>query len=210
MPFNALADIPAVIARALGEADGCGLTLVHDDRTVPLSCTSATAAANDASQHAIGAGPCLEALETQVQVESRDLAAELRWGEYPRIAVDLGLRSVLAMPLRSGMGVLTLYSAKPDGFSQDGRRGAAEFAEIVGKTAEAAARVDAGSDTAQRLRTALRRSSDTEQAVGVLMARHGLGRAEAFDALLRTGRERGESVHAAVERVLDGSRRREP
>ncbi|WP_186355978.1 GAF and ANTAR domain-containing protein [Streptomonospora sp. PA3] len=207
-PFTTLADLTEVIVRALGDADGCGITVVRDGRPVTLSYSAELAAVNDESEYTLGTGPCLEALAEEAEVESRDLAAETRWGDYPSIVTALGLRSVLALPLKGGHGVLNLYSCRIGGLGDTCRREAAEFAEIVGRTVEAAVCIDTF-DAAQGLRTAIRHSFEVDQAVGVLMARNGADRAAAFGELLRAAEAAGEGLYDAAARILADSGRRE-
>lgn len=203
-PFDSLAEMTGVVVRALDDAQDCGITVIHQGRPVTLAYSSELAALNDESQYTLGAGPCLQALETRTEVDSPDLTAETRWGEYPPTAAGLGLRSILTLPLKGESGALNLYSLRPGGFSEGTRQAAADFAEILGRAVRAAARTDAASDSAERLQQAQRRRTDVEQAIGILRARHSVGHAEAFDMLLRSSRENDESVYDSVARIRGG------
>ncbi len=81
----------------------------------------------DEMQYANGDGPCLEALRSGTPVYAPVMAEETRWGEYPKLAVDHGVLSMLSLPLApqgKTIGALNLYATVPQAFSDSGGEGA--------------------------------------------------------------------------------------
>jgi putative methionine-R-sulfoxide reductase with GAF domain len=205
-PFDLLPRMTRLICRAVPGVDDCGITVRHDGQAVTLAFSSDLAALNDELQYTAGAGPCLQALEDGVVVESPDLTKETRWGRYPAAAISCGMRSVLSLPIDAdgaGRGVLNLYCQIAHGFTENDRQACAEFAGVIADVLITAEHIADDSTTAQRLRQALIHRSRVAQAVGVYMARHRCGPEEAFQLLLLTSREHGEDIYTTAARVGD-------
>src|SRR5438445_11823378 len=70
-------------------------------------------------------GPLVTALRERTPVLIRDTGLDGRWPEWAEKVAALGVRSVLDVPLTTGrqtsrtVGVLGLYSPKPDAFGPD-------------------------------------------------------------------------------------------
>ncbi|MGW7681739.1 GAF domain-containing protein [Kribbella sp. NPDC054772] len=67
-------------------------------------------------------GPLVECMQHHSPVMVRDTFHEHRWPEWAERVLDLGVRSVLDVPLSTAtdtVGVLGLYSTEPDGFDAD-------------------------------------------------------------------------------------------
>ena len=106
-------------------AEACGLTLEQAGRGLTVTYSGELAARGDERQYELDDGPCLEALRTRSVVRVRDLAEEDRWGDYPRRAMEAGVRSSLSFPLVLGegaRGALNLYSGRPDAFNDTDER----------------------------------------------------------------------------------------
>lgn len=75
----------------------------------------------DRVQEAFQSGPCIEAHMTGEAVSVEDVAHDDRWPAYREKAVELGLRSMTAIPLLArgeALGALTLYRAEPVALSR--------------------------------------------------------------------------------------------
>src|SRR3954447_8821060 len=115
-----LTDLAALAVRSFPEAVSASVTLVRDGRPETVVSSDDSASEADLAQYAREEGPCLSAYSTGIEVVVDDLEAETRFGEYPAQALALGLRSLVALPLRSAgdaMGAFNLYSGKPSVFT---------------------------------------------------------------------------------------------
>jgi hypothetical protein len=202
-PLDLLPRMTRLICRVVPAVDECGVTVRHRERAVTVAFSSDLAALNDELQYTSEAGPCLQALEDGMIVESLDLADETRWGRYPAAAVGCGIRSVLSLPVNADAvrGVLNLYCQTSHGFSSEDQIACTEFAAMITDIVVAAERIGADSMTAQRIRQALVHRSDVAHAVGVYMARHRCGPEEAFQLLALTSREHDEDIYITAARI---------
>jgi putative methionine-R-sulfoxide reductase with GAF domain len=204
MPFDLLPRMTRLICRAVPGVDECGITVLYDGQAVTLAFSSDLAALNDELQYTANAGPCLQALHDRAVVESPDLTTESRWGRYPAAAVGCGMHSVLSLPIDAtgaGRGVLNLYSHVVQGFDEEDRLAAAEFAGIIADLVVASGHPGTDSTMARRFHQALAHRSAVAQAVGVYMARHRCDPEEAFQLLLLTSREHGEDIYTTAARI---------
>ncbi|WP_156959745.1 ANTAR domain-containing protein [Nocardia sp. BMG51109] len=107
----------AAVAEDLGVV-GAAITLFDDRRQELLTASSdaRSSAAHDI-EATVGQGPSHDVVNgiDSVVVEAADLAA--RWPEYGRGAIDLGIGSVVAVPLTTGLGRLGTLC----GFSEEPR-----------------------------------------------------------------------------------------
>ncbi|NUU24656.1 MAG: hypothetical protein HOV68_24620 [Streptomycetaceae bacterium] len=125
----------AVTAALVPGADlvTCGVAADTDDRAAVLTLAgnSPRAAELDRVQGACGEGPTLEVLLTPTAgaAACRDLAAAgSPWPRFARLALALGVKSVLACGASGSAGrplAVTLYSPSPDAFCRDGVAGTA-------------------------------------------------------------------------------------
>jgi ANTAR domain/GAF domain len=170
--------------------------------------TEPRAEAIDRVQYDLGAGPCVDAVLEDSVYLTGDITKDTGWPSLgERLNAEFEVRSMLAFRLSlldrsDALAGLNLSSDRPDAFSPDDvHRGmvlATHCALLV--TAGLAQR---------RARELLRTLEDNREigvAVGVLMARHGLPRAEALDVLRlasqRTNRGIGEIAVEVAETGL--------
>jgi GAF domain-containing protein len=138
------------------------------------------AAACDHLQERLGEGPCLGAIDDSRPIRVRDMTIEGRWPRFAPPAAELGVRSMLAVPLATPRGVagaLNLYARRPDAFDDDDELIAAALATHAG-IAVAHAELEAN------LRIGLRTREEIGRAVGILMERHRVTASAAFDMLV--------------------------
>jgi diguanylate cyclase (GGDEF)-like protein len=84
-----------------------GVSLITPGRPPRYVAASDEAAlAYERLQTSLGDGPCLEAFETGAVVTSPDLLTEVRFPEFTRAALDLGLRAVFSAPMLHSSGSL--------------------------------------------------------------------------------------------------------
>jgi hypothetical protein len=104
---------PARYASVTSYRTGAPLTTV--------STSSDIAIAVDCAQYADDAGPCVDAVRTSRTVHLSELPSTMEWPGFRDVAVSLGLRSSLSIPLLAASGrsvaSLNLYSHDADAFT---------------------------------------------------------------------------------------------
>src|ERR1700722_4469271 len=114
-----LRHVAAFAVSAIPGADGAGLTLLERDRPDTIVASAEFVHEVDAIQYGLGQGPCITAAATGCTVMSGALDKEPRWPQFgPRVA-QLGIFSVLSLPLSSPDGVLgamNVYGRAKDSF----------------------------------------------------------------------------------------------
>jgi PAS domain-containing protein len=168
-------------ARSVPGCDEAGITLVrprgHVDSPVT---TGELAAACDQLQYDLGEGPCLQAVALQQTVRANQLASDPRWPNFGPKAAELGIGSMLAVPLavfRGTTGALNLYASAEDAFDRDSELIAEAFASH-------AAIALAHAELEANLRVGLTTREEIGRAVGILMERHRVNATAAFDMLV--------------------------
>ncbi len=133
----------------------------------------------DQLQYELGDGPCLEAIWDEGVVLVEDARAELRWPRFMARAVALGLQSQLGLRLYvegETLGGLNLYSSEAYSIDAESQHVAELFATHA---ALALGRVRREDD----LNSALESRTVIGQALGIVMERHGVDEALAFQYL---------------------------
>lgn len=180
----------AVIATRQIDADlSCGMTVRPNGLPPAVACSDPVARRIDEAQYRIDDGPCLRAMRAGEVVTIADTAAEERWPEFKDEAKAAGVRSCLAVPLstdRRGaesepIGSLNLYSRVPSAFGETEIQRAREFAGIAYGALVVARRLASYADINEQLRASLASRSVIDQAIGIIMARGGVGAGKAGD-----------------------------
>jgi GAF domain-containing protein len=145
-----------------------------------LGASSSDAAGADRLQVSQGQGPALGATDRRQPVIVTDLRSESRWRFWAPRAADLGLRSVLSVPLANGdlTGALTFYSRTTSRFLSRDLASAAVFARL------SAIAITVAQEREQLIEAAKSRAV-IGQAQGMLMERYGVTAAQAFTVLQR-------------------------
>lgn len=153
----------------------------------------------DALQHEFGEGPCLQPVWSHGSFVVDDLTAERRWPRWTPMAVQLGLRSILAIQLTTSTrvhGALNLYATSPRRFDADD----IAIAHIYATHASIAL-------SAERREEQLRRAMDARhvigQAQGILMERFDIDADRAFEVLHRYSNDRNVKLRAIAQHVID-------
>lgn len=119
-------------------------------------------------------------------VTALDADASQRWPRWSAAARAAGIASTLTMALPVTAGkrptVLTFYGARADGFDGADVQAAQTFAAPIAVTLQAV-------DRAESLQRAVASRDIIGQAKGMLMERHGLTAAAAFDRLVRISQQ---------------------
>lgn len=131
------------------------------------------------------AGPCFDAVVSNDAQFAAELAGDERWPAFAAPAVELGVRSLLAFPLKTRRSsALNLYAGLPSAFGAGDRAKGLVLATFAGVAIDAATAIEHESRRAENLVEALRTRELIGQAQGILMERERITGDQAF-ALLR-------------------------
>src|SRR5579872_239496 len=183
-----LHEMAVLAARLVGGDLSCGMTMRSSGRPVTVACSDPVAATVDGVQYELDDGPCLHAMRDGHVVHIEDTADKARWPEFERRAAAHGIRSCLALPLRSEgrrIGALNLYARDASAFGAAEARRAADFAENASGALTLAIRLASHAALIEQLRSSLASRTVIDQALGIIMAREQCTQARAF-AILRS------------------------
>ncbi|QWF78442.1 hypothetical protein HUW46_01838 [Amycolatopsis sp. CA-230715] len=198
------------VTRVIPGADLASVTVIRDGVPSTEAFTDPRAERIDRGQYASGAGPCLRAAETGAVVRvSVGTAAEL-WPGFTESALELGVASYLAAPLRVDetlSGAMNLFGFGPHGFNEVEEKLLDLYTMVVAATLKSARRYLRARASVDQLRQALDRRAVIEQAKGIMMAARGLTPDEAFGELVkRSQRENVKLNDVAAEFVAEATR----
>lgn len=199
-----LARVATLTTRTVPGCDHCSVTLV-DGGTLSTVASAPDVTALDRRQYELADGPCDATLRTGVAVDVRSVADDDRWPEYLALARELGIGSVLSLPLRvldATIGVLNLFSCTPDGMADAGAV-AQLFAEQAAVALANARSHRAALTLVSQLEEAMERRGAIEQAKGILMATHRITADEAFEMLRRTSQNANRKLYDIARQVVD-------
>jgi GAF domain-containing protein len=182
-------DLDSTLAAVVGCLHAClptphhvGVSLaVRDDLVEARSASDEVAQELDRLQHSLGEGPALDVLTHDPVITVHDLQHEQRWSSYVPLAVDRGVRALLAVRLASAdrvHGSLSVYSTTDDTIDPLAERITTLFASHAALAVERSRRED-GLESALLSRTVI------GQAVGLVMERFALDEELAFRYLVR-------------------------
>jgi hypothetical protein len=183
-----------------------GLMLTGSRGFAAVGTTGATSTILASLQRSTRAGPSVEAMARNADVDVTIEEARVRWPVWAGAAADLGIGRVVSLPVRRSaapIGALELLlgrGAAPLGpVAVQVTRTFAGLAAVVVQHADELRR---SSTHVQQLETALHSRIVVEQAKGFLVAR-GFGTpSDAFEALRTYARKHRAAVHVVAESVL--------
>jgi GAF domain-containing protein len=203
----------AAVAAAVTAGHSCGITYLTLYGALTVASSDQTANAVDELQYGSGAGPCLEALRTGAPVRVEDTLAETRWGHYPQLAAQAGVRSSLSYPVLMGgrsVGAINVYSASPGPWAAD------QDATLLLLSNQVAGILQAVQSMAEdlirdpRSAAAFRERHDLDVATGIVMARRGCSSEDARAAINAEASRRQAPVSTVAADLLAGATLDEP
>ncbi len=201
-----LGDVVRLAARQTPSAQACGLTLARHSGGVTVACTSELAERADERQYEVDDGPCLQSMREGVVVRVADMADDDRWGPYPRLAAQVGVRSSLSIPLvveERSRGALNFYSTSPGSFTEVDEEVATRWAAQATGALAVALRIADGNDRAQQLLGGLDTRTTIGQAVGLVMAQERCTAEEAFRLLTLASQRRNVKLREVAAGVVE-------
>jgi GAF domain-containing protein len=146
-----------------------------------------------------GTGPLAVSLREHAIVLVRDTSADDRWPEWAGKVRELGVRSVLDVPLTTSagtLGVLGLYSTEPDAFGPDEEA----IAHILARHASVAV---ASARQEDSLAQAIDARKLVGQAMGILMERYNLDDDSAFAVLKRYSQDTNTNLRDVAAQLIE-------
>jgi GAF domain-containing protein len=153
----------------------------------------------DEMQIRTGEGPCVEAAIDDLIVRTDDFESELRWPEYSKLVVEVGIRSALSFKLYTAQrnaGALNVFSTEVKAFDAE--------AEAIGSVlaAHAAAAIVA-SRQEEQLQSALSSRDLIGQAKGIIMERYQVDAVRAFEMLRELSQSENVKLVDIAKQVID-------
>lgn len=202
---NLQSTLVAILDEAVSLTDGtehAGVNLYIRGQFEPQAVLGKAPVPLDELQQRTGDGPCIVASRDQQIVRIRDLEHSAESPEFVDLALSLGVRSMLCLPLwvdDTRMGSLSLYSGQARDFDD-------RDARIGSLLATHAALVIADALRAENLRRAIAGRDVIGQAKGILMERHRLTADQAFTRLAQASQRANRKLSdLAAELVETGA-----
>lgn len=195
----ALQAIVSAAVTTLSAAQHAGLITVSRGTLVPQATTGRPPELLDQLQQKLNGGPCLDAAEQQAPIHVADMHRETRWPDFAVEAENLGVSSMLCVPLRvheQCLGTLSLYSETVTAFNGHDERVTTLFATLAAIALAEAQRTD-------QLHTALANRDAIGQAKGILMERHRITADEAFGYLSRASQDVNMKLTAVAGHLVE-------
>jgi hypothetical protein len=199
--------IARLAADRIAAVDYASVTAVREDAYTTVAASSELAVAVDEAQYAEQAGPCLEPLHTGTPAPVPDITATMAWPGFRDQAFKIGLRASVSVPLFAGSGepvaVLNLYAHDAAAM--------APLTEAVWKVYQPhpatrggeLADLDPGAaELMAGLAEAFAVRATIQQAVGVIMARQGVGAFDAYLGLRARAAETGSSLTTTAAALI--------
>ncbi|MEO8888143.1 MAG: GAF and ANTAR domain-containing protein [Jatrophihabitantaceae bacterium] len=186
---------------AIPGAEGAGVTLMETGQPDVLAASAEFVAEVDAIQYGLGEGPCISAARERCTIRSGSLDETARWPTFSPRVVDLGVHSVLSLPLivdEQTVGAINVYAHAPDAFSDLAQALGEQFARLAAVAAHNALVVHRTMHVAEQLQRALSERAVIDQAIGVLIAARGIDVDRARLALDAVSQSQGAPVAARV------------
>jgi len=198
--LDGIGDLAVAVIPSCEEA---GVTLEEDGRIVARTTTGSRAERVDAFQYDIGEGPCLHASKTGTVVLIEDMAVDGRWPRFASYAYGEGIESSYSIPMTAGgehFGVLNLYSTAGPFGPADADIGGL-FARDATNAVRHAAAFAKTRLLIENLHTALESRSVIGAAVGIVMSRDRLNRAQAFEKLADMSQQENMKLGDVANRI---------
>ncbi|MET1021153.1 MAG: GAF and ANTAR domain-containing protein [Arthrobacter sp.] len=195
----------ATLSRSAGAAIDCGVTLQRRRRSMTVAGSGPRALMLDQIEHAVGDGPCVQALRTNDVVLLADVDTDPRWPVYQQQLGAKGCHSVLGVPLEIGedaSAALNFFAADTGLFTEEVIREAAGFADLAGRSLRLAVRIGTAQSRAEDLQAAMEHRTSIDLACGVVMAQNRCSQEEAMGILARVSSNRNQKLRDVAAEVL--------
>ena len=203
-----LQKIVELAERAVGGCEAAGIFVIDDGVVSTKAASSELVERVDQLQIGADEGPCLDASRHDDTFCADDLLDDERWPAFGPVAVEAGVRSVLAYSLSTHRpGALNLYSGLPAAFGVIDRAQGLLFATLARHALDSAEERVAGEARERNLAEALRTRELIGQAQGILMERERITADQAFAVLRRASQHMNVKLREVAESLVETGRR---
>lgn len=192
--------------KLIGEGCEVSMTVLDGAKAVTVACTGEPAAALDGRQYEAGHGPCLDAARTGQELWIHDMGHETRWPDYTPRALEAGILSSVAIPLRvqeQVIGAVNIYMEGAGALDEPAARLARTFASYAAVVLHNAQVLAASGARAHQMQEAMASRAVIEQAKGILMGQRRIGPDEAFDLLKWLSQNSNRKLHDVAQALVD-------
>ncbi|MEV6832370.1 GAF and ANTAR domain-containing protein [Amycolatopsis sp. NPDC051102] len=196
----------AEAVRAIPGADLASITAIRDGEPATVASTDERAVEIDRFQYAAGEGPCLRAAETGEVVRLPFATAGAAWPRFTARALELGVGSYLAAPLRVDehlSGAINLFGYGGHGFAETDSRLLALYTTIVSFGLRTTRRYHRARQRTTELEAAMRSRAVIEQAKGILMAVHRISADDAMKRLVTESQRTNVKLREIAARFVE-------
>jgi GAF domain-containing protein len=185
------------------------ITIVKGRRAISAGATDRIALELDSAQYEADDGPCLAAVRDDRVVVIGDIRNETRWPAFVEAAARHRVRSTLSLPiplagdhLRAGFN---LHSGIADAFGDAEQAAGRSFAMHASVIVSNAHAYWAALEMSRNLSQALESRPVIDQAKGILMSRHGITAADAFEVLRRRSQDENRKLRDVAQELVDST-----
>jgi hypothetical protein len=186
----------------------CAITVERDGSPAAVASSDNEALRMDEKQYAYDDGPCLTALRQQHTVLVPDLGNDSRWENYARAVSGEGIRSVLAVPIRTDPGAaaaLNCYARSTDAFDAATIASVEEHTDSISRILRLALRVHPAEIYPEHLRSALKSRAVIDAAVSLIMVQNRSSRDQAMELLHLAAQASDSKLHTIAADILSGA-----
>ncbi|MCA1006924.1 GAF and ANTAR domain-containing protein [Rhodococcus hoagii] len=192
--------------RIVPGAEMAGVTLLSDESAETVAATHPCVRHMDAAQYTNDSGPCLTAAREGRSIVADGDQVRSTWPDLEESAAELGIKSFIALPLVLSdrvQGSFNLYSSDPRGFQSLDEALVEVFTTAAVTALQQAERHRRALNSIRNLQAALTSRADIDQAIGIVMALHGISASDAFDLLVRRSQEANVKLKVVAKQLLD-------
>ncbi|MCW2529037.1 MAG: hypothetical protein JWM76_3897 [Pseudonocardiales bacterium] len=203
-----LRQVAEFAVRAIPGADGAGLTLLELDRPATMVASADFVRDVDAIQYGLGQGPCISAASEGRTMMSGSLHDERRWPRFGARVAELGVHSVLSLPLlgpAGPVGAMNVYAHARDSFDLQSIEIGELYAIPAAVSVRNAQALAQAKRVAVQLEAALRNRALIDQAIGILRSRTGSTVEEATKQLSADSESEGRTLATVAERIVSAA-----
>ncbi len=191
------------------DATACGILLADDGGTLALlAAYPESSRVLDLLQLQVDQGPCVDCVRSGEPVRSTDLAADAHvWPDWAPTALEAGIRTVYATPLRAGdtvIGTLNLFRAEPSALAERDLLVARALADVATITILQQRRSDQAGLLNRQLQSALESRVRIEQAKGVIAHSLTVDVDVAFQILRHNSRATNTRLSLLADYLISG------
>lgn len=201
-----------VVDLAVTAIEGCdfaGLFRMEDGLVTTSAHSAPIVVEADALQTLTGEGPGVDVMAHGSPVYAADLADDLRWPNFGPRAYELGMRSLLALPLldKGLYRALNLYATYPSAFGALDRARGLLLASLAALALSTALTHEAEQQHTDNIIAALATRELIGQAQGILMERDRITADQAFDLLRRASQHLNIKLRVVASKLIETGER---